>query len=324
MSQRVLSHPRYSSWYAYLKRNLSMKRRDQINGVIRAYNQFGLEDRNCVLCGEHDYSFISACDRFGFGLNKRICNHCGLVQTNPRLKAEFHSVFYRDMYRPLYKGGKSRVNYEKMTVKQRRRGTQIMEFLQAQLPGTDFTKYALIEIGASNGGVLDAMRPHFREVWGCDLDEEAIAWGRDNLDLDLEVAAMPAKLKPKGPRLVMFSHVLEHVYDPLETLRQVRSLVTGDDLLYIGVPGINLVHEGAYGHDLSVYFHIGHVTDFSEGTFRILAARAGFETLYADETVEALLRKSEADELPWARTPSDSVDNIRAIEATRPRRWNVW
>lgn len=301
-----------------------MKRRNQINGVIHEYSKFGLEDRDCVLCGRHDYSLVSQCDRFGFGLSKAICNNCGVVQTNPRLKPEFHSVFYKDMYRPLYKGGKSRVNYEKMTLKQGRRGKQIVGFLKTQMRNTDFSKYALVEIGCSNGGVLDAMRPHFREAWGCDLDEEAIDWGRENLDLDLTVAAMPEKLKPKGPRLVMFSHVLEHVYDPLETLRQVRSLVTGDDLLYVGVPGINLVHDGAYGHDLSVYFHIGHVTDFSQGTFNVLAARAGFETLYVDETIEAIMRKSDSKELPWERSPSDSIENIRNIEASRPRRMNIW
>jgi hypothetical protein len=322
--RRILSHPRYSKWAAYFRRNLSKNYGKRAHAVISEYTRFGLEDRACVLCGHDDYTLVSSRDRFGFALDKRICNHCGLVQTNPRLKEAFHAVFYKNMYRPLYKGGKKGVDYPKMTLKQNKRGRGITAFLQASLPQTDFSRYAVFEIGCSNGGVLQAMQPHFREVAGCDLDEDGIAWGKQNLGLDLTVAAMPETLAQAAPRVVILSHVLEHVYDPLATLRRLRALVGSEDLIYVGVPGMNLVKSGAYGHDLATYFHIGHVTDFTEGTFRAMAARAGFEVVVADESVDAILRKADREELPWRRSPADSVQNILDIEATRPRKLGIW
>lgn len=317
MAQRLLRHFRYGRTFAFLRR-LTSSRSKSINAVRKLYQEFGLENRPCVLCGGKAFSLICEGDRYGFDLDKQICDQCGLVQTSPAVKKDFLNVFYRDHYRRLYTK-RNDVDHASLVREQRQKGERFLAYLEKTAVAPKLKDLAVIEMGCSSGGILDEFKPHCRSVQGCDLDVEAIRYGKEQLKLDLEVAEFPTQL-PEGPRLFILSHVLEHTHDPLASLKQIKSLMASEDYLFIEVPGINLVAEGAYKHDLKSYFHLAHVCDFSEGTLRALAARAGYEVLSCNETVTALLRPSSENELPWRRSDKDTPANILRIEATRKRR----
>ncbi|MDH4440950.1 MAG: class I SAM-dependent methyltransferase [Rhizobium sp.] len=284
----------------------------------KLYQEFGLEDRPCVLCGGKTFTLICEGDRYGFDLDKQICDQCGLVQTSPAVKKDFLNVFYRDHYRRLYTK-RNDVDHSGLVREQREKGKRFLEYLQKTEVASKLQDLAVIELGCSSGGIIETFKPHCRSVQGCDLDVEAIRYGREQLKLDLEVSEFPTQL-PAGPRLFILSHVLEHTHDPLASLKQIKSLMTADDYLFIEVPGLNLVGEGAYSYDLKSYFHLAHVTDFSEGTLRALAARAGYDVLSCNETVTALLRPSAQEELPWQRSDKDTPENILRIEKARTKR----
>ncbi|RUA05739.1 MAG: hypothetical protein DSY43_03825 [Gammaproteobacteria bacterium] len=93
---------------------------------------------------------------------------------------------------------------------------------------------------------------------------------------------------PKGKKLFIMSHVLEHVFSPLETLTKVRKLLKKGDYLFVAVPGINQVAKGDYKNDLRRYFHIAHVTDFTGSTLANVAHYSGFKTLNIDEEINGL------------------------------------
>lgn len=314
VAQRLLRPFRYGKTFAFLRR-LTSSRSKSIRAVRKLYQEYGLEDRACVLCGGDDFTLVCEGDRYGFDLDKQICDHCGLVQTNPAVKKDFLNVFYANHYRRLYTK-RSDVDHGKLVVEQMDKGKRFVDYLNKTEIGPRLKELAVIELGCSSGGILGYFKSHCRSVQGCDLDVEAIRYGKDQLKLDLEVAEFPTHL-PEGPRLFVLSHVLEHTHDPLESLNTIKALMAPDDFLFIEVPGINMVAEGAYKHDLKSYFHLAHVCDFSEGTLRALAARAGYEVLSCNETVTALLRPSSENELPWHHSESDTPQNILRIEATR-------
>lgn len=317
MAQRLLRHFRYGKTFAFLRR-LTSSRSKGINAVRRLYREYGLDNRSCVLCEGNDFTLICQGDRYGFDLDKRICDHCGLVQTSPAVKKDFLNVFYRDHYRRLYTK-RMDVDHARLVDEQHEKGERFLDFLKNTEVADQLANLAAIEMGCSSGGILDKFRPHCRRVQGCDLDVEAIRYGKETLGLELEVSEFPSHL-PEGPRLFILSHVLEHTHDPLASLRQIKSLMSAQDFLFVEVPGINMVAEGAYKNDLKSYFHLAHVCDFSEGTLRAIAARAGYTVLSCNETVTALLRPSSQAELPWRRSEKDTPDNILRIEATRRRR----
>lgn len=317
LAQRLLRNFRYGKTFAFLRR-LTSSRSKSINTVRKLYLGYGLDSRPCVLCDGTEFTLICEGDRYGFDLDKQICNRCGLVQTSPAVKKDFLNVFYRDHYRRLYTK-KMDVDHAALVNEQREKGNRFITFLKNTPAAEHLSSLAVIELGCSSGGILEQFRPHCRSVQGCDLDVEAVRYGTEKLGLNLEVAEFPSHL-PDGPRLFILSHVLEHTHDPLASLRQIKSLMSSQDYLFIEVPGINMVAKGTYKNDLKSYFHLAHVCDFSEGTLRALAARAGYEVLSCDETVTALLRSSDKDEFPWQRNEKDTPENILRIEATRKRR----
>ena len=56
------------------------------------------------------------------------------------------------------------------------------------------------------------------------------------------------------------------------------------------------------------------MSDFTSGTLQVLAAQAGFDVNSCDETVKALLTKSDDISKPWSKSPKDTVDNVLQIE----------
>ncbi|MFT6102843.1 MAG: hypothetical protein ACJATV_001028 [Granulosicoccus sp.] len=83
----------------------------------------------CSLCGKENFTLLSQGDRYGFTLNKQICNHCGLVQTYPRLSPEFHKLFYTHYYRPLCLKSPT-VNYQSVLGEQVEKGMLYLELFK--------------------------------------------------------------------------------------------------------------------------------------------------------------------------------------------------
>ena len=119
---------------------------------------------------------------------------------------------------------------------------------------------------------------------------------------------------PNGPKLFILSHVLEHVFNPLETLKEIRVLMNTGDYLFIAVPGLNGVYDGDYKHDLRRYFHIAHVTDFTSTTLTNVANYAGFKSINIDEEINGLFIADKTTN--WKKNDQDSIDNIQSIEKT--------
>lgn len=312
MKKRALKSYRFGLAFGWLRRSTSSRRRS-IQIVREMYKKIGLEHRPCTICGSEKFTLLAETDRYGFDLQKQLCEVCGLVQTMPSLRTEFLDQFYSQHYRPLYTK-RSDVDYIPLIEEQNAKGQRFKKYFNDHGLGDRLSDISIVEIGCSSAGILAALAPSVRHVQGCDLDVEGIAYGKKHYGFELEVSALPTHL-PASPRLFILSHVLEHLHNPLKTLKDIRDLMEEDDHLFIEVPGMNSLAEGNYGHDLWAYFHIAHVSDFTAGTIQVLAAQAGFDVLSCDETVRALLKKSDETSKSWSKSPKDSVENVLQIEA---------
>ena len=314
MPNRALKHFRFSQTFAKVNRTLR-SRRKTINKIMTLYKKFGLVSGGCSLCESDNFSLISEGDRYGFDLKKQFCNQCGLIQTYPAVSREFHKEFYSYHYRPLYLKSKV-VDYESVIKEQSDKAKKYLDyFLNNGLSGK-LADLSIIEIGCSSGGTIDALKTAAKSVQGCDLDVEAIKFAQDNFKLDVEVGMYPSTL-PKGPRLFILSHVLEHVFNPLETLKEIRLLMNTCDYLFVAVPGINGVAKGDYKNDLRRYFHIAHVSDFTSSTLVNVANYSGFKVLNIDQEINGLFVADEVSN--WRKNKQDSINNIRSIAETYKR-----
>lgn len=312
--QRALRHFRFGKVFGWIRRNTS-RRRSSIKKVRQLYQNLGLEKRACVLCNSNDLHLLSECDRYGFDLQKKYCNNCGLIQTSPSLSKEFHNQFYTSLYRPLYMNNKV-VDYTKFNDEQTEKADRIREYLEKKTIEGSISNFNIIEIGCSSGSILNQLKPHAKSVQGCDLDVAAIEYAKSNYDFKVEISELPTSI-PKSPNIFILSHVLEHLYDPKEALITIKKLLSDGDYLYVEVPGLNMLYEGIYKHDLRRYFHIAHVTDYSAGTMKAMAAVSGYDVIHCDENVSALLCPSKETNIKWTKSEQDSIENIIAIEVSR-------
>jgi len=311
MSSRILKHYRFGLTFAWINRNLR-SRRKAINKIMTLYKKFGLVSNGCSLCRNNNFTLICEGDRYGFDLKKQFCNECGLIQTYPALSREFHEEFYSYHYRPLYLKSKI-VDYQSVVKEQNDKAKKYLDYFMNNGLSEQLADLSIIEIGCSSGGTIEALKTAAKSVQGCDLDIEAVKFAQDNFKLNVEVGMYPSSL-PDGPKLFILSHILEHVFNPLETLKEIRLLMNTGDYLFIAVPGINGVSDGDYKNDLRRYFHLAHVTDFTSTTLTNVTNYAGFNVTNIDQDINGLFSADEASN--WRKNKQDSINNIQLIEET--------
>ena len=311
MPDRLLKHYRFSPAFAMLNRNLR-SRRKAISNIISLYKKFGLVSLGCTLCSGDNFTLICEGDRYGFNLKKQFCNQCGLIQTYPAVSKKFHQEFYSSFYRPLYLKSE-KVNYRDVIEEQEDKAIKYLEYFINNGLSKILTDLSIIEIGCSSGGTINGLKKFVNSVQGCDLDVKAVKFARDNFKINVEVGMYPSSL-PNGAKLFILSHMLEHVFNPLDTLKEVRSIMNSGDYLFIAVPGINSVKKGCYKNDLRRYFHIAHVTDFSATSLKNVANYSGFKLINIDDEINGLFIANEIT--AWKKYKEDSIENIQSIEST--------
>jgi len=311
MSNRILKHFRFGPTFARVNRTLR-SRRKAINKIMVLYKNYGLVSDGCSLCENKNFTLVSEGDRYGFDLKKQFCNECGLIQTYPAVSREFHEEFYSYHYRPLYLKSEI-VDYKDVIKEQNDKAEKYLNYFIKNGLSEKLANLSIIEIGCSSGGTINGLKKAVKSVQGCDLDIKAIKFARDNFKIDVEVGMYPSSL-PNGPKLFILSHILEHVFNPLETLKEIRLIMNHGDYLFVAVPGLNRVSEGDYKHDLRRYFHIAHVTDFTANTLSNVANYAGFKSINIDEEINGLFIADKR--INWKKSKKDSINNIQSIEHT--------
>ena len=204
------------------------------------------------------------------------------MQTYPAPSPEFHQEFYSYHYRPIYLKNK-KIDYNSVIKEQTDKGKKYLQYFK-------------------DNGLSNALK-----------DLSVIEVAHKNFKLNVEVGMYPSTL-PKGRKIFIMSHVLEHVFNPLATLIELRKLLKTGGYLFVAVPGLNMVAKGDYKNDLRRYFHIAHVTDFTSNTLKNVANCAGFKSLNIDEEINGLFVADKVK--PWKKSTQDSVDNILKIEKT--------
>jgi len=311
MPNRILKHFRFGLTFARVNRTLR-SRRKAINKIMALYKNYGLVSNGCSLCESKNFTLVSEGDRYGFDLKKQFCNKCGLIQTYPAVSREFHEEFYSYHYRPLYLKSET-VDYEDVIKEQADKAKKYLEYFLNNGLSEKLDDLSIIEIGCSSGGTINELKQAVKSVQGCDLDIKAIKFAQDNFKIDVEVSTYPSLL-PIGPKLFILSHMLEHAFNPLETLKEIRLIMNPGDYLFVAVPGLNGVSEGDYKNDLRRYFHIAHVTDFTATSLTNVANYAGFKSINIDDEINGLFIADEITD--WEKNNKDSINNILSIEKT--------
>ena len=134
----------------------------------------------------------------------------------------------------------------------------------------------MLDIGCSTGALLAAFKQRgYTDPEGLDPSPACATIARETHGILVRTGtAADVAALPRRYGLVILSAVLEHLLDPLQTLRDVWQVLDDEGLLFIEVPDV----EGFAACARAPFqeFSVEHINYFSAASLASLAGAAGF------------------------------------------------
>jgi 2-polyprenyl-3-methyl-5-hydroxy-6-metoxy-1,4-benzoquinol methylase len=226
---------------------------------------------NCPGCGEslRGRVLLSSHDRLMGGPGEftvLACGACGLASTQPRLRPEQFADYYPQVYYPA--------RAERLSFAERLRLEWIVRLgpyrrLARLRPGR------MLDVGCGSGALLSTFAGHGWSVAGVEPSVEAAARA---LAAGIEMHNGTLDDAPwEGPTFdaIVFNHSLEHIPDPVASLRQAAALLRDGGTLAVAVPNFDCWQRRLFGarwFQLDLPRHLQHMQTH---TLAALFERAG-------------------------------------------------
>lgn len=220
---------------------------------------------NCSLCSGK--SFRLYLEKNNWRLVK--CRNCGLIFLNPRPSWEAIRQRYGPNQYNYLVGGKKYINSEKEMV---RRNLQTVQSIETLKKGGK-----LLEVGSATGYFLKAAKMKGWDVYGVEVCKEGVEYAKREFGIitflgTLEEANFPSKFFD----VIVMYHTLEHLIDPLATLKEAERILKNDGLVHISVPNISCWERVLHGKNWGTFELPSHLYCFTPLTLQKLVQKAGF------------------------------------------------
>ncbi len=266
---------------------------------------FDFREGNCPVCGADDPKILGYrggnAHQSGLGVRTPIvrCLHCSHQYPNPM---PFPKVGMTELY------GEAEEYFQRHDLAQKKNaGLSVM----AEIERRSGRKGKLLDIGCGRGELLWAARESGWEFEGIDTSAKFLEFGRCELGVEgrlgtPEDAAFPAD----SFDAVVMGGLIEHLYDPTSTLREIFRILRPGGWLYLDAPNedglymrVGNAYMKALGRDwvvvLAPTFSPYHVQGFNPRSIQTLLALNNFQMrdfrMFGDispQTGSPTLRKS--------------------------------
>lgn len=221
----------------------------------------------CRLCGSRRFSARIQ----GKGYRFVACRECGLVYQNPE---------------PVFDDLKNRYG-EQYFEYERENEANFFRLMELGLRDIRFDRLtealsgekSFLDVGCATGMLLQHLRSLGWQVQGVELCRESAEFAVKARGLDAFIGTLEQASFPDSRFAVIhFSHLLEHLPDPVEFLAEVRRILRPDGYAIITTPNIGgfqaRLFRGLWRSAIA-----DHLTLFSKKTLRRLLCRAGFSVV---------------------------------------------
>ena len=218
---------------------------------------------SCPLCGSPDSRLFDQRKFRERPVTNVICHECGLVYQTPRMTEAESKAFYEAEYRLLYQGQEG--PDPKDLAVQAARAQGALKFVSGQVKGC--TRH--LDIGCSAGVLLQKFASHYQcQATGVEPGTSYREFARSQ---GLRVYSSLDEINHNGKPnfdLVSMMHVLEHLPNPVDYLRDLRlKCLLPAGWLLIEVPNL-------FAHDS---FELAHLVSYSTHTLVQVVTKAGFK-----------------------------------------------
>lgn len=235
-----------------------------------------MQQLTCNLCGGDAYTVVF---RAGEAQVNQIvkCNRCGLMYANPRSNepdhvevAQYdpdfveHSIAHNDVPR-LQKEALQVRDYE-----------TTRRFLAERFPN----KGRLLEVGSGLGFLLDYFKKDGWDTIGVEPNRGMCRYAEKTLGLEVLPQILPdAKFPDESFDAVLMMHVIEHVPDPTDTLREIHRVLKPGGVLVMETPRYDSLSFKLLGRRERSVSCDGHIYFFTSDTLEKIATKTGFSVV---------------------------------------------
>ena len=254
------------------------------------------------------------------------CGACGLVFLNPRPSETDIGAFYAEDYAPHQIAARTAQIANAM---RRKSWPGWWNQVLATLFPPDVRRGPrwqgegrLLDVGCGGGEFLWRMHARGWQVAGLDTSPAAVARIRDELRLPAWQGSLPhPELRAESFDVVTFWQSLEHVHQPLETLRRARELLVPSGRLVVSVPNIEGVGFRWFGANWLGLDPPRHLTHFAPSTLQQMLEAAGFRVRRMGHLRRAGWLEESAR---TALAQGDRRPVARLLSRRAAARWAAW
>jgi SAM-dependent methyltransferase len=263
------------------------------------------EDRPCPICGSRSIKELGARGGRAHHESKGVetsivrCKDCHVIYTHPTLIPESNPYAKEsaDEYFQLH-------DFQQKILQ----GESLAAFAEKVLGGAG----RMLELGCGRGELLKGALNRGWSVSGVEMTEDYIEVARSQ-GIEIEASSIEnCKALEQTYDVILLAAVLEHLYDPMETLGKIRDALRPGGLLFIDVPNessltmrVGNLYMRARGRDwainLSPTFSPFHVVGFSPTSLRRALNSVGFD-------IHALSVPKWNNALPEGKTTAQKIE----------------
>lgn len=247
----------------------------------------------CSLCGLDDLKQIYHQD------NSRIyrCQNCGFVFRFPKFSSKQIQEMYdsKQLLENTYFSGLKK-NYDQ-------KNPAVLMY-QRELKKIDgkIKKDKVLDIGCAYGAFLDIARNKGFEPYGVEISEKSSLYAKNNFNLNVFTGTLEqAKYPSNNFSLVTLWDVLEHLPEPIDTLKEIyRILEKNGMVLILTINSDSLIGKMANLTEKTKGFlyDYQHLNFYSEKTLKESLKKAGFQNILTLDKLGAQISRWQSREIP--------------------------
>jgi 2-polyprenyl-3-methyl-5-hydroxy-6-metoxy-1,4-benzoquinol methylase len=202
------------------------------------------------------------------------CRKCSLIYANPRIQelelvSRYTNSFFFEEYLPAFKAASN--HYDPNVIR-----SHFFIFIQL------ITKYfkpgkRLLDVGCGSGFFLKAAEEVGWEAEGVEISPVASKYAQNIVRVNVLEGKLEAQhLSPEKYDLVVLIETIEHLTNPLNTLREIYRILKKEGILIISTPDSKSLSRLFLGKSWAVFSPEEHLSVFSQKNLFDLLHRANF------------------------------------------------
>jgi len=226
------------------------------------------------------------------------CRQCNLIYRNPRFREDVNREFYRTDYYNGYRGIEERIFNARVPLFRK-------VLLQLEKRITSASR-RILDIGCGQGHFLKMAADSGWQVEGVELAKSACEYAQERLGLELiNRTVFEANFEKNHFDAVTLWNVLDHLLNPLDTLKEIVRILKPQGILVIRVVNVDfhlLIHR------LFSIFHFDK--KFNKFHDPSVIVNFGFNV----KTIRRILEKADFRDIKVYNSPLSSGDPYKSFE----------